>query len=671
MTNLGGPSQSVASSTTSRDSQSDKRRASSAFSSTSSASSGFKKLVDSAGQQFKSILGKKRPRSDMESDTSSIRSSDDEEREIKPIKRPRFSFTKKKTPPTTPLTTPPLSHQSSVRTLLGKVSNRSMSSAYASTLVAPSSQDKPLPPIYDPKVTYDRIVVFGDSLSDTGRHYYESDKFWPNKAYYTSPKVPGAIPVYGRFTNGPNWVDTLREDMPNMRIESYAWGGATSGRMGAASRNKVRGQIRESRNTVDQVNHFIASTPRSEIQKAIAILWIGSNDLLHSAKREGENPLNFGNILRQTLQNLQVMVEMLAKAGCDNIVVLGIPQFKHLPAMSIRKALFKQKVHKKLSNPPPQYLSSVPVPIPAPVPALVPAPATVAVAVAAPVPAQVQASAPARRIRVDSGVSFGESNKANGDDDNNDDVDDSDYTLNDASARAGDNIPKMKEAEPAKETINLGQDDDETTPLLAAHRLTRTDSQMSSSALSETESTKAANRMWAIVKPMIQKSGDFLGKVLANLTINAGFNGLTSLVTNAIGKYNDNVQMWVTLVREEQTQKRLNGDPFFRLTYVDINAKYESMTQDARVKNGPCLVSSDKNESPDGQMGGTLKLCSDPENRFFFDTVHPMSWVHRELAKFVEMRMRDDGVTHNIIPTPGSKPVDDDTFSISSGSFMD
>jgi outer membrane lipase/esterase len=61
------------------------------------------------------------------------------------------------------------------------------------------------------------LVVFGDSLSDTGNLFAE-----------TSGAVPPAPYFNGRFSNGPIWVDTLTSSL-GVSANNYAVGGAQTG----------------------------------------------------------------------------------------------------------------------------------------------------------------------------------------------------------------------------------------------------------------------------------------------------------------------------------------------------------------------------------------------------------------------------------------------------------
>lgn len=76
-----------------------------------------------------------------------------------------------------------------------------------------------------PKLSYDAIIVFGDSLSDNGNGTFKlTNRTWPaDPAYYN-----------GRFANGPTWVEYVaRAVLPFKKrvldagLYDEAYGGAT------------------------------------------------------------------------------------------------------------------------------------------------------------------------------------------------------------------------------------------------------------------------------------------------------------------------------------------------------------------------------------------------------------------------------------------------------------
>ncbi len=68
---------------------------------------------------------------------------------------------------------------------------------------------------------YSKLVVFGDSMSDTHRLYDYTTKNW-------GESDPGPPNYDGRFSDGPVAVEFLARNL-NLRLQNYAFAGATSG----------------------------------------------------------------------------------------------------------------------------------------------------------------------------------------------------------------------------------------------------------------------------------------------------------------------------------------------------------------------------------------------------------------------------------------------------------
>jgi len=70
----------------------------------------------------------------------------------------------------------------------------------------------------DSRPAFSRIVMFGDSLSDTGKMYSKMRGY-----------LPSSPPYYqGRFSNGPVWLEQLTRQFPGLTIANEAEGGATA-----------------------------------------------------------------------------------------------------------------------------------------------------------------------------------------------------------------------------------------------------------------------------------------------------------------------------------------------------------------------------------------------------------------------------------------------------------
>lgn len=154
--------------------------------------------------------------------------------------------------------------------------------------------------------TFSQLYVFGDSLSDTG-----------NVFRATRGLVPPAQLGYfeGRFSNGPNWVDYLAQDLglnPNPNT-NYAFGGATTGSTNT-SLSVLPGLQQE-------ITQFTQANPTAD-PNGLYIVWAGANDYLGGGVTDPTGPLT----------NLSNAVTTLAGLGARNIVVANLPNLGLIPS---------------------------------------------------------------------------------------------------------------------------------------------------------------------------------------------------------------------------------------------------------------------------------------------------------------------------------------------------
>ncbi|KAG2485156.1 hypothetical protein HYH03_016046 [Edaphochlamys debaryana] len=125
------------------------------------------------------------------------------------------------------------------------------------------------------------LVVFGDSLSDTG-----------NMFRITNGQVPTPEAYWrGRFSNGPVWVDLLARGLGASSVSNYAVGGATAcgGRnilpsLGQQVTQFLSGQAAgasaASTSPASSASSSSSSTSPSSSGGRLVVVWTGHNDLL-------------------------------------------------------------------------------------------------------------------------------------------------------------------------------------------------------------------------------------------------------------------------------------------------------------------------------------------------------------------------------------------------------
>lgn len=156
-------------------------------------------------------------------------------------------------------------------------------------------------------LAFDRLIAFGDSLSDAGNVYDLSGNIIPSAPYWE-----------GRFSNGPVWVEVLaaRLGVASLRSRAggdvFAYAGTTSG---SGSSYGI------APNLANQVAEYLArETPAP--QHLVAI-WSGANDYFDGQRDES---IVVGNLLDR--------VGQLADAGAVRFMLPNLPLLGETPAMA-------------------------------------------------------------------------------------------------------------------------------------------------------------------------------------------------------------------------------------------------------------------------------------------------------------------------------------------------
>ena len=155
------------------------------------------------------------------------------------------------------------------------------------------------------------LVVFGDSLSDTGNVYWATQFQLP----------PSPLYFDGRFSNGPVWHEVLAEwlgiapAVPNLiGGTNYAWGGAETG-----SGMSLFGTP----NLGDQIGLYLSMSVPQPGQ--LFVVAGGGNDILPPGPiREPE----------EIVANIVSHVETLVGAGAQYILVINIPALEKTPEIT-------------------------------------------------------------------------------------------------------------------------------------------------------------------------------------------------------------------------------------------------------------------------------------------------------------------------------------------------
>jgi phospholipase/lecithinase/hemolysin len=190
-----------------------------------------------------------------------------------------------------------------------------------------------------PTPEYTTVVVFGDSLSDTGNvAHLAYDKY--------GLRIPGPVADYtnGSFTNGYDtvpaarqyvgvWIEQLAESMPSKPEvknsldggTNYAYGFATTGSgTGVFTFGPSNSLSVDVVNIGQQITEYLATHPKIT-PKTLFVVWGGANDLIHATSPD--DLINAG--INQTLN-----IQRLIGAGATQFIVPNLPPLGLIPRLN-------------------------------------------------------------------------------------------------------------------------------------------------------------------------------------------------------------------------------------------------------------------------------------------------------------------------------------------------
>lgn len=157
-----------------------------------------------------------------------------------------------------------------------------------------------------------RIVFFGDSLSDNGNVY--------KLLLHILPKSP---PYFnGRFTNGPTWAENVGKyyyDKNYAAYNIYAMGGATAV-FHMPSTKFVSPTTLEL-----EVDKYLLDSLFKDRSKVLFAIWIGGNDYIFDANANADDATS------NVVNKITWAINTLKNYGAKNFLVLDLPDLSRIP----------------------------------------------------------------------------------------------------------------------------------------------------------------------------------------------------------------------------------------------------------------------------------------------------------------------------------------------------
>jgi thermolabile hemolysin len=208
-------------------------------------------------------------------------------------------------------------------------------------MAARPGEEVNIPPVYPDEIAsgdrVTRVVIFGDSLTDTGR-LKERLRIFPAKPYWI-----------GRFSNGPAWPEYLAMGT-GLGVQNHSYGGASAAIHEALpgsnvyARTKEVGQFFVSGTIELQIDDYIERTlAAGRIERADStayLIWAGANDYISKEPVTGlittflnspEGESGYKAVVERAITHLAKHVRTLYGAGARRFVMINLPDLGRTP----------------------------------------------------------------------------------------------------------------------------------------------------------------------------------------------------------------------------------------------------------------------------------------------------------------------------------------------------
>lgn len=200
---------------------------------------------------------------------------------------------------------------------------------------------------------YNKLIVFGDSLSDQG-NLKNWLRLFPREPYFA-----------GRFSNRQIWVDYVQQ-MTGIAVQNWAYAGSVANpffKLNLAYKTwkeklLSRAQVRTSGNIAREISRFKRKSLNGGLMQnansTLISLWIGSNDYLSIIETnddvdifldQPEDPTQgYQAVVSQVTDNIIDHIHKLYALGARNFFVTNLPNFGKSPRM-LKNSSYHRNLH--------------------------------------------------------------------------------------------------------------------------------------------------------------------------------------------------------------------------------------------------------------------------------------------------------------------------------------
>ena len=159
-------------------------------------------------------------------------------------------------------------------------------------------------------VSLNRIISFGDSMSDNQNMFNATQWQAPNRKSW----------FFGRFSNGPVWVEYLAATT-HLPLYNWAVAGAASDEYTVAYGVKLPGLKQQ----VLSWRQYMQSAKNYQINKTLFTVLVGGNDFVFYRRTP-----------EQVINSVSEALQTLIDSGASNILVLNLPDASRAPIFKVR-----------------------------------------------------------------------------------------------------------------------------------------------------------------------------------------------------------------------------------------------------------------------------------------------------------------------------------------------